>query len=100
MIFSNSRCLGLTSTVVSDSPVMLPPGRARLATKPLSTGPARGGEHDGNAAGGALRRLGRGRPMRRDDFDFRPHQLGGEAGRRSALLSAKRHSMSKFFPST
>ena len=38
MAFSSSTCLGLMSTATSDSPVMFPPGRAKLATNPLPTG--------------------------------------------------------------
>jgi hypothetical protein len=37
-----------------DRPVMLPPGRARLATYPSTTGSIRPGEHDGNGVGRAL----------------------------------------------
>ena len=38
MLSSISRSLGLMSTETFESPVMLPPGRARLLTKPLPTG--------------------------------------------------------------
>ena len=36
--FKISSCLPLISGARADDPVMLPPGRARLATKPLPTG--------------------------------------------------------------
>jgi hypothetical protein len=38
--FKTSRFLPISSGVRRDSPVMLPPGRARVATRPLSTGSA------------------------------------------------------------
>src|SRR5437867_179176 len=40
---SNANCLPLNSDVVPPGPVRFPPGRARLATSPLSTGSPRDG---------------------------------------------------------
>ena len=37
-VFSISTCFELRSTAMADSPVVLPPGRDRLATRPLPTG--------------------------------------------------------------
>jgi hypothetical protein len=36
--FSSSNCFGTISAILVDSPVILPPGRARVATSPCSTG--------------------------------------------------------------
>ena len=73
---------------MSDSPVMLPPGRARLATSPVSTGSPMIAMTIGNRRGRALGGQRARRAVRDDDVDLEPNQLGCQAGQ--PLVSALR----------
>ena len=53
---SISSLLVFSSVAKLESPVTLPPGRARLATKPAPTGSAMVRHHDGDGSGGSLGR--------------------------------------------
>ena len=70
-----------SSRVRSVRPVTLPPGRARLATRPASTGSTAGHHNDGNRLGRILGRLDRSSPScDHDDIDFKTHQVGNKLG--------------------
>ena len=83
-----------------DNPVMFPPGRARLATKPEPTGSLSNAMNNGNRRSCLPwhERVAVGPPetmmstLRRTSSAARP-------GNRSALPSEDRHSMTMFFPS-
>ena len=82
-------------------PVTLPPGRARLATKPAADRIAATREHDRHGAGQpccnaptARRRCGH------DDVGAARPISSQHAGSRSTLLSAQRYSIATFRPST
>ena len=80
------------------SPVILPPGRARLATKPAPTGSPMAAMTMGIVAVAALAATRRWRADRDDDHvDLQPNQLRGQHGKPSAA-SADRHSMTMFCP--
>ena len=53
---SISSLLVFSSVAKPESPVTLPPGRARLATKPAPTGSPDVRHHDGDGSGRFLRR--------------------------------------------
>src|SRR5215831_12246109 len=60
-------------------PVILPPGRARLATSPAATGVSGAGEKDRDLLGRSLGSLSRRHTsMRHDDVDFQTDQLRGK----------------------
>src|SRR2546426_3797199 len=69
---------GVTSLV---SPVMLPPGRAMLGTKPAFTGIARGHHHDGDCGRRALSSAGAGGACRDDHVDTETGPLRRELGK-------------------
>ena len=71
---SISRRLGPSSAAMTEIPVVLPPGRARLLTKPLPTGSALIVTM-GIAVVAFLRSKRRGRSYCCQDVHFQPHQL-------------------------
>src|SRR5262249_1787865 len=75
--FSISSDLAPSSVRRPDSPVMFPPGRARLATCPTPTGSA-WSEHDGDRFGGLAGGFHEGRRRREDDVDIHADQFGRE----------------------
>jgi hypothetical protein len=77
----NSSCFGTTSPPKLTTPVMLPPGRPRLATSPTSTGSTAAENTIGSVATAALL----------DEFldaglDDASHAAIGQAFRRNALM--------------
>src|SRR5262249_51492583 len=68
------------SAVSADRPVTFPPGRARLATKPIPTGSPTAANTIGTIGAALLcRHYGWGSP-RDDDVDFEPGKLGRDLG--------------------
>ena len=74
--FISSSCLPLISGPIEDSPVMLPPGRARLAAKPLPTGSVSCAITIGMVDVASLRGRVTDRPARDDEVDFETHEFG------------------------
>ena len=68
--FTNSSRLVTTPALKSDSPVILPPGRARLATSPTPTGSATLGHDDGESARRLFGSLGRRGIPHDEDIDL------------------------------
>ena len=92
MASSISSCFGLMSPAMFERPVMLPPGRARLLTKPAADRVADAAHDDRDRGGGFLRRARGGRARCHDDVHFqtaptRPPDLEGARTslRRSAI---------------
>ena len=96
---STSSLLVFSSVPKLENPVTLPPGRARLATKPAPTGSASVRHHDGNGSSRFLRRQRRRRPATTIRSTLRRTNSAASSGRRSGLCSANRYSMVIFFPS-
>ena len=65
----------------TERPVMLPPGRAKLATSPAATGSMAIGNTTGNSRGCLLCGEHRPRPCRDDDVNVEPHKLGRDIGK-------------------
>jgi len=65
---------------MADTPVMFPPGRARLATRPVSTGSPAVGD-DGNLAGRLLRRMCARREQRNYQIYLGRHQHCSKLGK-------------------
>ena len=78
---SNSSRFALSSGVKKDDPVMLPPGRARLATSPAATASPTGAMTIGIVVVACLAARAPGTAVGHDDVDLEPHQLGRELGK-------------------
>ena len=97
---TSSTCLPLISGERVDKPVMLPSGRARLATKPEATGSLSKPIIIGVVALASLSaRVGAGPPVTMTSTG-RCTSSDASLERRSLLPSANRDSMTRFFPST
>ena len=100
MALSNSTRLPARSGETLVSPVMLPPGRARLATSPLPTGSPTDVNTIGIVALACFAARVAGVPAAaRIRSTGRAASSAASSGRRS-LLSAKRYSIAMFWPST
>src|SRR5262249_47382744 len=75
---NNSMHFPTNTADIRDTPVMLPPGRAKLATIPVSTVGC--DYHDGYFACCLLRRQGARDVERYDHIDLEPHQFGSKLG--------------------
>ena len=78
--FSSCNCLVISSSNCEASPVRLPPGRARLCTKPSGNGIDQEHEDDGDRRGRLLRRRDRGGTGNDEDIDLLLHQFVDERG--------------------
>src|SRR4030095_11144987 len=97
---TSSTCLPLIAGERVDKPVMLPSGRARLATKPEATGSLSKPIIIGVMALASLSaRVGAGPPVTMTSTG-RCASSDASLERRSLLPSANRDSMTRFFPST
>ena len=77
---SSSSRLGISSTVRMLTPVRLPPGRARLATRPRLDRVAADDEDDRDRRGCAFRRECRRGAARHDHVDLAADEVGGQCG--------------------
>src|SRR5262245_21830387 len=68
------------SAVSDDRPVTLPPGRARLATKPTPTGSPTAANTIGTTGAACFAAITAGVPPGDDDVDFEPGKLGRDLG--------------------
>ena len=99
--FRSSSCFPLISGARVDNPVMFPPGRARLATKPVANRIAIMRHDNGNRRQLLPWRHGlTGGPAVTMTSTLRRTSSAASAGRRSSFPSAYRYSMTMFFPST
>ena len=96
---SISSLLVFSSTAKLESPVTLPPGRARLATKPAPTGSAPLAITMGIVGVAFFAANAGGVPETTIRSTFRRTRSAASSGRRSSFCSANRYSMVKFFPS-
>ena len=96
---SISSLLEFSSVAKLEFPVTLPPGRARLATKPAPTGSPLLAITIGIVAVAFLAANAGGGPVATIRSTLRRIRSAASSGRRSGLLSAKRYSMRIFFPS-
>src|SRR5262249_15111223 len=92
--------LPLSSGAKVDSPVMFPPGRARLATNPLLTGSVSFAMTMGIVVVASLAARVANVPVVTTTSTLRRTSSAASAGRRSFFPSAYRGSMRMFFPST
>ena len=102
MLSSISRSLGLMSPAEVREPGDVAFGPCQAFDETGADRVDAGGAHDdGNRGGGFLRRAGGLRPYRPDDVHFQvlPNSAAS-SGSRSTLPSAKRHSITRFLPST
>src|SRR5215470_6525167 len=90
---SSSKSFPPISPPMFVSPVIFPPGRARLATSPVPTGFRATRHHDRNGAGGFLEGKGRARNICHNDVHFQADKLGYEI--RVPLTSTLRRPIDK-----
>ena len=95
---SISSLLVFSSTAKLDSPVTLPPGRARLATKPDPTGSPAFAITMGMVVVALLAALAGGSPVVTIKSTLRRTRSAASSGSRSAFSSENRYSMAIFFP--
>ena len=72
--------MATTPRLKSDNPVMLAPGRARLATSPVPTGVGGIPDDDGDHTRSILGSVGRRRAYHHEDIDRETDQFGGKIG--------------------
>ena len=97
--FKSSSCLPLISGDRADSPVMFPPGRARLATKPLPTGSVACPMTIGMVEVASFRVRVIVGPALTMTSTLRRTSSAAMSLRRSIFPSEERHSMMMFLPS-
>jgi hypothetical protein len=98
--FRISSCFPLISGARVDNPVMFPPGRARLATKPLPTGSSSNVMTIGIVEVAPLAGWVAVGPLVTMTSTLSRTNSVASAGSRSSFPSACRRSMTMFFPST
>src|SRR5947208_16647179 len=98
--FRSSSCLPLISGERVDSPVMFPPSRARLATKPEPTGSLSHAMTIGLVPVAPLAGRVAVGPLDRMTSTLRRTSSAARSGSRSNFPSAHRYSMTMLFPST
>ncbi len=98
--FRSSSRFPLSSGARVDNPVIFPPGRARLATKPVPTGSLSCTMTMGIVEVASLAERVVVRPAETMMSTLRRTSSAASAGRRSSFPSAYRYSMTMFFPST
>ena len=81
---------------IQDTPVMFPPGRARLATNPVVTGSMAATMTIGSSAVACFAAWIAGVPLVTMTFTFRRASSAAKPGRRSYRLSPNRDSMAMF----
>src|SRR5499426_258850 len=96
---SISSLLVFSSTAKFETPVTLPPGRARVSTKPEPTGSAAVAITMGMVVVAFFASNGVGPPEVTIRSTFRRTRSAASSGRRSDFCSANRYSMVMFFPS-
>src|SRR5215467_1964021 len=96
---STSSLFVFSSGAKLDSPVTLPPGRARLATKPAPTGSGKLVITMGMVLDAPFAANGVGPPEATIRSTLRRTRSAASSGRRSGVCSANRYSMVIFFPS-
>ena len=96
---SISSLLVFSSSAKLESPVTLPPGRARLATKPAPTGSPAFVITMGMVVVALLAANAAGVPETTIRSTLRRTRSAASSGRRSGFCSANRYSMVIFFPS-
>ena len=76
MALNSSSRFPAVSIVRLVNPVMLPPGRARLSTRPVSTGSVGTVHHNGDGRGCLLGSQDRRLAARHDEVDVEPDEFG------------------------
>ena len=98
--WSSSRCFPPRSAAMRLSPVMFPPGRARLATSPLPNGSPAAVMTMGIVAVALLAAMGASVPPAAMTSTLRRTSSAANYGSKSSRFSAYRRSKTTFFPST
>ena len=96
---STSSLLVFSSVAKAESPVTLPPGRARLATRPTPTGSPTLAITMGMVVVAFFAANADGPPVTTIRSTLRRTRSAASSGRRSVFCSANRYSMVIFFPS-
>ena len=79
-VLEQLHCFPMNAALGPETPVIFPPGRARLLTNPAPIGSVRVTHDDGNRRRRLLGGSGCGSPCRDEDLDREAHQLGRQRG--------------------